>query len=148
MKGSSSAQLHPLQFDLLQSSSTPHSCRKRGWWLSPQQSLGTTVTGLTRKQHVDSGHRGRSRSRRRHRFGLRIDEQARQRVDQNAERWDNVVSAAANVASIEQQLVERSDDRRGTRWPRLKRLKKITEPAAQRPRTFLFSTSSMCVLTT
>jgi len=79
---------------------------------------------------------------------MRIDEQARQRVDQNAERWDNVVSAAANVASVEQQLVERSDDRRGTRWPRLKRLKKITEPAAQRPRTFLFSTSSTCVLTT
>ena len=87
-----------------------------------------TVTGLTRKQHVDSGHRGRGRPRRRHRFGMRIDEQARQRVDQNAERWDNVASAAASAASIEQQLIERSDDRRGTRWPRLTRLKKITEP--------------------
>jgi len=61
---------------------------------------------------------------------MRIDEQARQRVDQNAERWDNVASAAASAASIEQQLIERSDDRRGTRWPRLKRLKKITESVA------------------
>ena len=103
--------------------------RRRGW-RSPWQSLRDTVTGFTRKQHVDSGHRGRGRPRRRHRFGMRIDEQARQRVDQNAERWDNVASAAASAASIEQQLVERSDDRRGTRWPRLKRLKKITEPAA------------------